>query len=260
MYLIYIISFILGLIIGSFLNVVIFRLKVQKDTGKTSINLKGRSKCPHCGKKLDFFELIPIFSYLFLKGKCSSCKKHISYQYPLVEFVSGLVTFLTIYYFGIFNLNGYFLLIISYILIVIFFYDLRRMIIPDVLVAIFFVLAIILDIIMLTRGEIQILDLFWGMLIGGGFFLVIVLISKEKWMGWGDVKLGFALGVFMLFPKIIVAYVLAFVIGAIISLILLGLKEKELSDAVPFAPFLIVGAFLALYWGQNIIEWYLRGF
>jgi leader peptidase (prepilin peptidase)/N-methyltransferase len=258
--LIYFFAFIFGVIIGSFLNVVIYRLRINARTGRAKIDLSGRSKCPKCGKTLDFLELIPLISFAAQKGRCRSCHKSISWRYPLVELISGLVTFLSLYILGIYNLYTYLVLLVLYLMIVIVFYDFKKMIIPDVLLYPLYSLVIILDIIKLGKGEIKILDLLIGLVIGGGLFMVLVLISKEKWMGCGDVKLGFALGLFLSYPLIVASYVLSFSLGALISLLLLGLKGKTLKDEVPFAPFLALGMFIAVFWGEKLINWYLQGF
>lgn len=240
------------------MNVVIYRLKINK-IGKTSINLLGRSKCPHCKKTLKTAELIPILSFFVLGGKCSKCKKRISWQYPLVETISGLLTAITLYFFGFNNPYSYILILIFFLLVVIFFYDLKNFIVPDVILYILFFLIVILDIIKLVRHDISPLNLIIGVIIGGGFFLILVYFSKEKWMGWGDVKLGFILGLLLAYPYIIVSHVLAFIIGAVVSLFLIGFKGLKLKSEIPFAPFLITGALIAIYFGDKILAWYLRG-
>ncbi|MBU2595493.1 prepilin peptidase [Patescibacteria group bacterium] len=259
MTIIYIIAFIFGIIIGSFLNVVIFRLKIKKNS-QAKLDLRGRSKCPECQKELSAFELIPIISYIILQGRCSGCQKNISWQYPLVELIAGLLTFLPLYFLGFNNVYAYLIIPIFYLFIIIFFYDLKNFIIPDVILASLFCLILIFDIIKLIRHDILPLNLLYGVLIGGGFFLVLVCSSREKWMGWGDVKLGFLLGLLLSYPHIIVSHLLAFVSGALVSLILIGFKGKNLKSEIPFAPFLILGAAISLFWGQEIINWYLKGF
>lgn len=258
MTIIYIIAFIFGAIIGSFLNVVIFRLKIKKN-GQAKLDLGGRSCCPECKKELSAYELIPIISYIILQGRCSGCQKKISWQYPLVELIAGLLTFLPLYFLGFDNVYAYLVIPIFYLFITIFFYDLKNFIIPDVLLLPLFFLVIIFDIIKLIRHDILPLNLLYGVLIGGGFFLILVYLSREKWMGWGDVKLGFLLGLLLAYPHIIVLHVLAFVIGALVSLILIGFRGQKLKSEIPFAPFLVFSAMVALFWGQEIINWYLKG-
>lgn len=256
---IYIVLFIFGAIIGSFLNVVILRLKVKK-SGKAKIDLSGRSHCPHCQKELTSSELIPILSYFILGGRCRDCKKPISYQYPLVEFISGILTLIPLFLLGFANIYAYLIIPILYLFIIIFFYDLKNFIIPDVLLALLFFLILIFDIIKLGRSEISLINLFWGVLIGGGLFLFLVVLSREKWMGWGDVKLGFLLGLLLGYPYIIVSHLLSFISGALISLLLIFVYGRKLKSEIPFAPFLIIGAVVAIFWGEKIINWYLKGF
>jgi prepilin signal peptidase PulO-like enzyme (type II secretory pathway) len=256
---IYILAFIFGAIIGSFLNVVIYRLKIAKN-GKASINLGGRSKCLNCKKELTLIELIPILSFIFLGAKCKNCKKPISWQYPLVETISAVITVLPLYFLGFASIYAYICILILYLFIVIFFYDLKELIIPDVILYPLFFLILIFDIIKLAQHDVTLTNLFFGALIGGGLFLILVFFSHEKWMGWGDVKLGFLLGLLLSYPYIIVSHVMAFIIGAVISLILIGFRGKTLKSEVPFAPFLVLAATITLFWGQMIINWYFRGF
>lgn len=257
--LILIIAFILGAVIGSFLNVVIFRLKISSKNGSASLDISGRSKCPYCGKELTFFELIPLVSYLALSGRCSKCRKTISPQYPVVELLSGFILSGLVFYFGFANIYTYLIALILLLLLVIAFYDLENMIIPDVVLYPLYALIIVYDIIRIVKGDTGILDLGLGLVLGGGLFLVLVLVSKEKWMGWGDVKLGFALGLFLGIAKTLVALMSAFIAGALVSLVLIWLKDKELKDEIPFGPFLVLGAIVAVFIGTKIIEWYLSG-
>lgn len=256
----FIIAFIFGALVGSFLNVAILRLKINQKSGRTTINLKGRSKCPKCKKELNIFELVPILSFLFLRGRCSRCKKNISWQYPLVETASGILTALTFCYLGFDNPNSYLILPILYCLIIIFVYDLRNFIVPDAVLAIMFCLVLIFDIIKITQQQVVIIDFLWGLVIGGGIFLVLVYFSKERWMGWGDVKFGFVLGLMLPYPFIILCLVAAFIIGAVVAILLIILKKAKMKGEIPFAPFLVVAAVITLFWGREIISWYLRGF
>lgn len=249
----------MGLVVGSFLNVVIYRLKIDSSTGKAFLDLSGRSKCPNCKKELTFFELIPLISYLALSGKCSGCQKPISPQYPIVELLSGLILAGTVYFFGFSNIYTYFVAVILLILVAIAFYDLKKMIIPDILLYPLYALILIYDIIKIAKGDADIAQLFFGLLLGGGLFLIFVLVSHERWMGWGDVKLGFALGLFLGFRDIIVGHMVAFIVGAIVSVILIWLKNKKIKDEIPFGPYLVLGAIIAVFFGKRIIEWYLGG-
>ncbi len=233
-----VIIFILGLIVGSFLNCVIYRL----ETGGNF--LKGRSFCPHCKHVLEWQDLIPVFSFLFLLGKCRYCRKGISIQYPLVELSTGIVFLLCSAFYA-----PYFMYIISCFLIVIFVYDLKHYLIPDKVVfpAILITLVFNYQFILTALGA-------------GLLFLLIVLATRGKGMGIGDIKLAFLMGLILGWPNIMVALFSAFFVGAIIGIILIVSGKKGLKSEVPFGPFLVFGTFLAMFWGQSIMTWYLNIF
>jgi prepilin signal peptidase PulO-like enzyme (type II secretory pathway) len=237
--------FIFGLIVGSFLNCVIYRLEIGKSF------LEGHSFCPYCKHELIWHDLIPVFSFLMLKGKCRYCQKPISIQYPLVELTTALLFLLII--------NHYYLpftiyhLLITCFLIVIFVYDLKHYIIPDKVIFPAIATAFIYN---LFNIKYLILNTFPAALGASGFFLAIYLASKGKWMGFGDVKLSFLMGLHLGFPNILVALFLAFFTGAIIGLILIAQSKKTLKSMVPFGPFLVFGTFLAMFYGEPIINWY----
>ena len=247
-FLIYLSIFVFGLIFGSFLNCVIYRLH----SGESF--LKGRSFCPNCQHILSWPDLIPVFSFLILKGKCRYCHKPISLQYPLVELATGTV-FLLIFWnleFGIWDLL--FRLLISCFLIIIFVYDLKHYIIPDQVIYPAIVIAFLYNIHQFT------IDNFLSAFGAVAFFLMLVVISHEKWLGWGDVKLAFLMGLFLGWPKILLALFLAFFIGAIIGIGLIIAGKKTLKSEIPFGPFLVSGTFLALFFGPKILDWYLNLF
>jgi leader peptidase (prepilin peptidase) / N-methyltransferase len=245
----YFFIFLLGLIIGSFLNCVVFRLEKEESF------LKGRSYCPNCRHQLTWLDLIPVFSFLFLGGKCRYCKKKISWQYPLVE-ISTAILFVLVAYFSFPDfLTTSYLLLTTSLLLVIFIFDLKHYIIPDG--AIFSAIGIALVYDLLRSDLLGRSDLLISAIGAALFFLAIFLISKGKWMGFGDVKLAFFMGLFLGFPKILVALFLAFLIGAIIGVCLIIFGKKKFSSEVPFGPFLIIGTFLALFFGEKLITWYL---
>ncbi len=250
-----IIIFIFGLIIGSFLNVVILRI----NTGRSIV--KGHSKCANCSNKLKWYELIPVFSFLFLKGKCRSCKNQISFQYALVELATAL-TF-TISYIRIVLNSGFsdkswlvfvFSMIISSFLIVILIYDLRHKIIPDNVVYPFIVFALIS--IFWKFFILQNFNLFGalfdGVLVALPFFLLWFL-SKGKLMGFGDVKLTLGIGWLLGLSGGFAALFISFWFGGIIGLFLIALsREYKMKSEVPFGPFLILGVFIVGLWGLTI--------
>lgn len=252
MFLFYLFIFLLGLIVGSFLNCVVYRL----ERGESF--LKGRSYCPNCRHQLSWIDLVPLFSFVFLAGKCRYCKKPISGQYPLVELIAGLLFFLAAFSASNFLILGYWLLVISF-LIVIFVFDLKHYIIPDGAVWGATAVALIYNLRFLIYNQSSIFE--FSILSGLGaaaFFLAIFLVSRGKWMGFGDVKLALLMGLFLGWPNILVALFLAFSIGAIIGICLIIFGKKKFSSEVPFGPFLILGTFLALFFGQNLTNWYLN--
>lgn len=275
-----ILFFIFGLCVGSFLNAYIYRLEAKKSI------LKGRSFCPKCKHKLGAWDLIPVFSFIFLSGKCRYCKKPISWQYPLVEIFTGILFVLAYQYSNLFTLRVIegatyklinlitliYLLSVICLLMVIFVYDLKHSIIPDkviypaILLAIgYLLLAIGIDFLtnnsasQLTLSVILKLSNHLLPAIGaGGFFFSLVLTSKGRWMGGGDIKLTFFMGLFLGWPKILPAMFFAFISGSLVSFMLIILKRKGLKSQIPFGPFLVAGTFVALFWGNAILSWYLR--
>ncbi|MCX6760602.1 MAG: prepilin peptidase [Candidatus Nealsonbacteria bacterium] len=273
------IVFILGTMVGSFLNCVIYRIEKEESF------LKGRSYCPHCKHSLSWPDLIPVLSFLILKRKCRYCEKLISWQYPLVEISTGII-FVLIFASqlplmgssGLFSnkiifeeflvfssqnwLNLFYLIIISCFLIVVFVYDLKYLLIPDLIIYLAIGTTFLyrfLDIWKFNQLNFQmlinpLLSAFFASL----FFLTLVLISKGKWMGIGDIYLAFLMGLILGWPNILLALMLAFFIGAIIGVGLIAGKKKNLKSEIPFGPFLVLGTFLAIFFGQNIIFWYLN--
>jgi len=262
--LISILIFLTGLIIGSFLNCLIYRLEKKENF------LKGRSYCPHCHHQLNWLDLIPILSFIFLKGKCRYCGKKISFQYPLVEISTALIFLLILNFqfsilnqFLIFNfqtlINLTYFLVISCFLIVIFVYDFKHYIIPDKIIYPAIAVALIFNFQFLISNQFLIFkSSILSALGAAAFFLTIVLISRGKGMGGGDVKLAFLMGLILSWPNILLALFFAFVTGAIMGTGLIIAGKKTLKSQVPFGPFLVLGTFIALFWGDKIINWYLR--
>ncbi len=258
-----IVIFIFGLVMGSFLNCVIYRLK------KSESFLNGRSYCPHCRHKLTWPDLIPVLSFFILRGRCRYCQQKISWQYPLVE-ISTAIIFLLIFNFQFSISNGslipQFLILLYYwtisaFLIVVFVYDLEHLIIPDQAVYPAIGLALIFNFQFLIFNQSPVFENAILSSLGAAiFFLLIILASKGKWMGLGDAKLAILMGLLLGFPNILVGLFLAFFIGAIIGLGLIIWGGKTLKSEVSFGPFLVAGTFIASFWGQNIINWYVHLF
>lgn len=249
-----ILIFILGLIIGSFLNCVIWRLYKEENF------IVGRSYCPHCHHGLGLWDLFPVLSFVFLRGKCRYCKRKISLQYPLIELITAIIFSLVFIYFGsIFSLQLIFWLIIMAFLIVIFVFDLKYFIIPDEVVYPAIFLSIIWLLYSFFNGMISSHEIILTIASSIGaalFFFLIWFFSKGMAMGFGDVKLALLIGLLLGFPNTIVALFLGFLLGAIIGSVAVFLKRKGFGSEVPFAPFLVVGTIISFFFGNNIINWY----
>jgi prepilin signal peptidase PulO-like enzyme (type II secretory pathway) len=244
----YLIFFVTGLFFGSFLNVIIYRFPEMKGI------FLGRSYCPKCKKTIPVHDLIPLISFIILGGKCRSCKKPISVQYPLIEITTGLFFALS-YYISGFSLSLFFYLPIFMLLILIFVYDLRHLEIPEVFSWLFLALAIIAGIF----TNIYSIDNFLlGGLVGGGILGILVGISDERWMGSGDIKIGLGFGFLLGYPSALFFLFLSFVIGAVFGVIMILTKKAKLKSQIPFAPFLIVSAIVSLLFGQKLIDLYLN--
>jgi leader peptidase (prepilin peptidase) / N-methyltransferase len=244
--------FILGTMIGSFLSVLISRIH----SNKKGIFF-GRSECPNCKTKLGFADLIPIFSYISSFGKCRHCKKTIGIWYLLLEVTTGLI-FAALYFKFPFINNETIILyvyyaVISVALIGILFYDLKFMEIPEL-----FTLPII-AIIFASSFFIKSPGLF-DMLIGGAvagiFFGFQVIVSKEQWMGAGDTQVGILLGMLFGWKYLIMCLLIAYVVGSLISMILLISGKVGGKTKIPFAPFLVFAAFIVLFFGDYIYKLY----
>lgn len=266
--LISILVFIFGTIIGSFLSVVIYRVR----KGKKGI-IFSRSICPQCKKKLKWRHLVPVLSWLFLKGKCGYCNKKISPHYLLLELITGLLFLLTflnwnfieaipsivnplIFSYGInweiFQVFIFYLIEFS-LLMAIFFYDLMYKEIPDRFSLPAIAVAIAGGFILGTTAPL-------GMLIGGaailGFFLLQFLISKGAWIGGGDLRMGILIGVLLGWKLGLVALIIAYLFGSIVSIALLIQRKITRKSRIPFGPFLVTGIIAAIFFGAQILNWY----
>lgn len=246
--------FILGSAVGSFLNVLVDR----SETGESPF--EGRSRCDFCKHKLSWYDLIPLISFVALNGKCRYCSKKLSAYYPVVELTAGVLFVLILFMqTGIMNQESgimdftsltYHLLIIS-VLIVIFFTDLKYGIIPFSAVA--FGVLVSLAYVLLNTYYLLPNLLLSGL---GAFlaFLLLFLATRGRGMGFGDVVYVFLMGIILGFPKIIPGLYVAFITGAIVSLLLIALKKKKLKgDTIPFGPFLVAGTIISLFWGDTLI-------
>jgi leader peptidase (prepilin peptidase)/N-methyltransferase len=228
--------FILGSIIGSFLSVLITRI----ESGKKGI-LNGRSECPHCNKTLQWFDLIPILSFILLKGKCRYCQKAISYFYPALEIITGLVFLLTYLKFSNSpTLTAVWLIIFS-LSIAIAFYDAKTQEVPTKLSIPLIAISIILSLLYLP---VSIYDSIQGAILGFGFFYLQYFFSKGKWTGLGDADIGLIIGI-LLGPLLLIQTLLsAYMLGALFGILLILTKNKTLQSKIAFGPFLILALIL----------------
>ncbi len=253
----YIIWFILGTVVGSFLNVVIYRLPQQKQF------VNGRSICPKCGNQLKAKDLVPLLSFILLKGKCRYCHKNISWQYPILELVTG-VLFLFIAYYHQLNVSDIMFwrnLIIVSGLIVVFMTDLKHYLLFDAVTWFLIFIAVISNLVLSVLSG-NIVQSLWGFIIAGAvgalFFWLQHAFSRGRWVGTGDIYLGLLMGLLLGPQGLIVALFFAYIIGSLVSVILLLNKQKNLKSQLPFGVFLALGTFVAMFWAQNILEWYLN--
>ena len=248
--------FCLGLLVGSFLNVVIFRL----NTGRSVVT--GRSRCDRCDRTLSWYELVPVFSFLGLRGKCRSCQTELSFQHPIIELLTGIVfalLYTTIVMADPLSLVTWatfvFALVISSLLIVITVYDFKHKIVPDKIVYPFILISF--------------LSVFWGLFFGGATFnllnaliagpalalpfFLLWFFSQGRAMGFGDVKLALGIGWLVGIEGSLTVFLLSFWIGAIVGLFLLAIsKRHSFKSEVPFAPFMITALAITVIWGITV--------
>ena len=243
---IYIFLVLFGLVIGSFLNVVIYRYP----QGESLISPP--SSCVHCKTMLHTSDLVPVVSYLFLKGRCRYCCGSVSWRYPFVELLTALL-FLTCYiYFGLSPLFFEYI-VISCILIVISFIDLDNGIIPNRLVLLLLLWSIAWQLI---HPNITLAAAGTGLLAGGGLFYLIAVLSKGG-MGGGDIKLMAVLGFALGWPLVLIVFLLAFLLGAAVGVILMLAGKKTRRDPLPFGPFIAISFLISVFWGVQIWQWYM---
>lgn len=292
LYFYYLAMFVSGLFIGSFLNVVADRLI----NGESIVF--GRSHCDTCQAPLTPLNLIPLFSFVFQKGKCSNCGTHLSFFYPIAEVMTGALFVLAVYlaktFLGPLTLTSVtdliFLLAIFSLYMILFLTDAKYQLIPDIIVIIGVVVSLGYTIFSSAYGilamranllnddfgkylikagylNMQIINasIYLGWIVGSAllialFFYLLVVLTKERGMGKGDIGLGLLIGLFNGFPYNILAVFLGFLLGALVSLVLIFFGKKTMKDNIAFGPFLLGGSLVALIWGTQILTQYLHVF
>ena len=281
----FVLLFIFGLIFGSFLNVISFRYQPE---GKllSFKSLGGRSHCPNCKQILKWYELIPLLSFIVQRGKCRTCGMRISWQYPLVEFISGIIFLLPLYLYNPFIPNA--LLIIQSLVWVLVFLiflllwtiDYRLYLIPDELNLGLAFLGIVLAVSnsfldklgllpgsflgsyadLFGFGQNILLNHFFGFFAGISIVGGIILLTRGRGMGMGDLKLMGALGVLYGWPDILFIFILGSFIGAVASVYLMVSGKKDMKSSVPFGPFLVLAAVLIFFFGEVLLGNYFKLF
>ncbi|MCP4689928.1 MAG: prepilin peptidase [Desulfobacterales bacterium] len=245
------VAFIYGLLIGSFLNVCIYRLPAGR-----SVHRPARSFCPVCGSGIMFYDNIPLLSYAWLNGRCRRCFSAISPRYPLVELLTGLCALGVVHRFGIsLEAAAYFAFIAA--LIVVTFIDIDFRIIPDIIslpgIPLCFAASFAIP-------DVSVRDSLLGILMGGGSLYVIAtaynLVTGKDGMGGGDIKLLAMIGGLVGWKGVICTIFVSSASGCVIGFIIMLLKRKNLKLAIPYGPFLSLGAVIYIFFGPNLIAWY----
>jgi prepilin signal peptidase PulO-like enzyme (type II secretory pathway) len=240
----------IGLVIGSFLNCLIWRL--YKDE-----SLLGRSYCPHCRRTIAWYDNIPLLSFALLGGHCRHCRARISWQYPLVELATAILFMLT-WQLDLATVDFSWRLLRDWLLvstlIIIFVYDSRWQLVP---LPVIWSMGVVIFVLNLFLGFSWIVLLLFAA-VGAAFFLIQYVLTAKRGVGEGDIWLGGLLG--LAFPSagpLLLIMLVAYIIGAAIGLGLIAVRKKDWQSRIALAPFLVIGALTALIWGDQIISWYL---
>jgi len=251
----YLFAGLLGLAVGSFLNVLIYRLPREKKS------ILQRSECPACGTRIPFYLNIPLISYLILRGKCRNCGAPISFRYPLVEALNGGLYVFLLYYDGL-TLHFPIHCFLASTLIVIFFVDLEFQIIPDKVTLPGIIIGLASSLFVNSPG---IIDSLLGMLVGGGVLLGVAYLGewlfKKEAMGGGDIKMAAMMGAFVGWQKVLLIFLGGAVIGLLVSIVWLSLSAKVRENRmIPFGPFLASAALAVVVYGDQILNFYIVNF
>jgi leader peptidase (prepilin peptidase) / N-methyltransferase len=238
-----------GLLIGSFLNVVIARVPERRSLWSPG------SACPGCGAAIAWYDNIPILSFVLLRGRCRACRTPIPWRYPIVETVTAALFVAAALRFGP-TPDAVVAAALLAVLVAITVIDLERQIIPDVLTLPGILAGVLAN---LATGRVPWLESIIGIVVGGGLFLVIILASGGG-MGGGDLKLGAMLGAFLGWKVVLLSVFVAVLVGGILAVALIATGVRGRKDPIPFGPFLAAGGAAGLFWGERVVRWYLSGF
>jgi leader peptidase (prepilin peptidase)/N-methyltransferase len=246
-----------GACVGSFLNVCIYRLPLGRSI------VTPRSHCPRCRKPIHWYDNVPLLSYVVLQGKCRHCGAHISPRYIIVE---ALTVGLSLATYGHFGALPQFLIYFCFLvapLIVVTFIDLEHRLIPDVISLPGIIAGAMARLAFNTGGNWTpvVIDIILGILVGGGFLSLVGLgyewLKKQEGLGGGDVKLAAMLGAFFGWKAVIFILLVSSMLGSIVGLVLIFIFRKGLKYAMPFGPFIVAAAYVYLFFGERILNWYL---
>lgn len=255
-------AFLFGTAIGSFLNVVAIRLPKRRKF----LQLQQRSTCPKCRHVLHAPDLVPIFSYLALRGRCRYCRKSISPQYLLLELITGVTFALLAWQYGPSGVTLVGLVGASF-LIALGTIDARLKIVPDALSVPAIVVTALVQALVITRAgshgvSAGMLRTFGGLLLGAGigalWFWLQWFVSRGRWVGTGDIRLGALLGVFLGMPLTLVALFLAYITGSAWAVVLLARRKVRFGGSIPFGAFLAIAGILTFIFGPGMVSWYQR--
>lgn len=259
----FIVLFLFGLAMGSFLNVVATRYDGEHFLLSTAL-IGGRSHCEDCGKTLRWFELVPLLSFAAQGGRCRQCKARLSAQYPIVELLSGIIFVAVPLALGIgiaaapdmAGLAAAWIAIFEALLVMALI-DIRLGIIPDEINIFLGAAGVLLLLIPAPLGAGAVLARALAALGAGAFFALLIAVTRGKGMGMGDLKLAIPLGLIFGWPEVALALMAAFVIGAVVGIFAVARGANSMKGTLPFGPFLALGAAVAFFWGPAIIGWYL---
>jgi leader peptidase (prepilin peptidase) / N-methyltransferase len=237
-----------GLVLGSFLNVVIARLPERRSLWAP------RSACPGCAASIVWYDNIPLLSFALLRGRCRACATPIPWRYPLVEAVTAVLFALAWLEFGP-TLEFVVAAALLAALVAITAIDLRHQIIPDAITLPGILAGITANV---ATRHLSWADVALGIVLGGGVFFVIIVASRGG-MGAGDMKLGAMLGAFLGWKIALFALMVAVVLGGVSAVALMAIGARNRKDAIPFGPFLALGGAAALFWGEGVVQWYVSG-
>ncbi len=258
----FVLVFVTGTVFGSFMSCWLHRIH----DGKSVVT--GRSACRGCGKNLSWYELIPIISFVLQRGKCRSCKSRISWQDIFIETTTGLLFMWSYWLVSQMNMSAELtvsnlitLWVVMTTLVSVFVYDFRWQIIPDVImvpsIAVVAVLQVLNGYLQGLQAIELVVNLATAAIVAGGFFLVQFIISDGRWIGGGDIRLGVFMGLALGWPDVVVALMIAYIVGALVSIGIVIARRKQMSSQIAFGTFLSVATVLTVFFGNEIVAWYI---